>query len=140
MTAKGASAHWNAVRRMATSTARSRRKNAVSQGKREILRDWSGQLHHLSPPSVGIAGFARIRLLIPRAGVGAKGRSRRPECGASRYANNNYGKDSIFMTTALRLEAYAGISALSFLRKLTETWKRVILVACGPFPDSKGGG
>ena len=57
------------LRRMATSTARSRRKNAVSQGKREILRDWSGQLRCLSPPSVGIAGFARIRLLIPRAGV-----------------------------------------------------------------------
>ena len=96
--------------------------------------------------SLPVAAVCRYRGIRPnplaystRRG-GAKGRSRRPECGASRYANSHYGKDAIFMTTALRLEAYAGISALSFLRKLTEIWNRVILIGCGPFPDSKGGG
>ena len=42
--------------------------NAVSQGKREILRAWPGQSRQLLSPSVGIADSARNGLHIPVSG------------------------------------------------------------------------
>ena len=53
---------------MAASKAWLRRKNAVSQGKREILGDWSGRIRHPPPLSAGIAESARVGLLIPAPG------------------------------------------------------------------------
>ena len=51
------------VRRKAASRAQMRRKNAVSQGKREVLWDWFGQWR--VRPSGGIAGVCQTVLHIP---------------------------------------------------------------------------
>ena len=49
--------------------------NAVSQGKREVLREWHGQSRQLLSPSVSIADSARDGLHIP-----VSGRSRQSAC------------------------------------------------------------
>ena len=61
-----------AVRRVAAPQTRDAPQTPVSQGKREVLRDWYGQLRQLPPPSVGIAPTCRVGLTYSRAGVRSK--------------------------------------------------------------------
>ncbi|WP_157419051.1 hypothetical protein [Faecalibaculum rodentium] len=65
---KGTSDTGMAVRRMAAPQTRDAPQTPVSQGKREVLRDWYGQLRHLPPPSVGIAPECHTGLAYSRAG------------------------------------------------------------------------
>ena len=57
-----------AVRRMAAPQTRDAPQTPVSQGKREVLGDWYGQLRQLPPPSVGIAPTCCVGLTYSRAG------------------------------------------------------------------------
>jgi len=65
---KGTSDTGMAVRRMAAPQTRDAPQTPVSQGKREVLWDWYGQLRQLPPPSVGIAPECHTGLAYSRAG------------------------------------------------------------------------
>jgi len=53
---------------MAAPQTRDAPQTPVSQGKREVLWDWYGQLRQLPPPSVGIAPECHTGLAYSRAG------------------------------------------------------------------------
>ena len=65
---KGTSDTWAACPALVTPQTRDAPQKPVSQGKREVLRDWPGQLSHLPSPSVGIAPPHQGGLTYSRAG------------------------------------------------------------------------